>query len=87
MQDWNIKNQSRKVNESKSRYSACHMYFSTRDMAKIGQLMLNKGKWNDKQLISEKWIDRITTTVTPVEVVNSKNKDSKYNFPMAICGG
>ncbi len=83
MQDWNIKNQSRKVNESKSRYSAYHMYFSARDMAKIGQLMLNKGKWNGKQLISEKWIDKITTTVTPVEIVNKRygaNKDSKVQF-------
>ena len=83
LQDWNIKNQSRKVNESKSRYSAYHMYFSTRDMAKIGQLMLNKGRWNGKQLISEDWINKITSTVTPVEVVNKRygrKKDSKIQF-------
>lgn len=78
MQDWNIKNQKRKVNEGKSRYSAYHMYFSTRDMAKIGQLMLNKGRWNGKQLISEKWIKKITTTVTPVNVVNKRyNRNEK----------
>ena len=27
-----------------------------RDMAKLGQLFLNKGLWKDKQIISEKWI-------------------------------
>jgi len=83
LQDWNIKNQKRKVKESKSRYSAYHMYFSTRDMAKIGQLMLNKGKWNNKQLISKSWIEKITSTVTPVTTVNQrygKNDESDIQF-------
>ena len=31
------------------------------DMAKIGQLFLNKGKWNDKQIVSEKWVRESTT--------------------------
>ena len=31
------------------------------DMAKIGQLFLNKGKWNSKQIVSEKWISTSTT--------------------------
>lgn len=30
---------------------------SVMDMAKIGQLYLNMGKWNDKQIISSKWIE------------------------------
>lgn len=41
-------------------------------MAKIGQLMLNKGKWNGKQIISKNWIKKITTTVTPTEVINKR---------------
>jgi CubicO group peptidase (beta-lactamase class C family) len=31
-------------------------------MAKIGQLVLNKGRWNGEQLISEEWINQSTTT-------------------------
>lgn len=31
------------------------------DMAKIGQLMLQQGKWNGKQLISEKWMTMMTS--------------------------
>lgn len=69
-QDWNIENQSRTVNEKKSRYSAYHMHLSTRDMAKIGQLMLQEGKWNGKQLISKQWIKKITSTVTPKDTMN-----------------
>jgi CubicO group peptidase (beta-lactamase class C family) len=33
----------------------------TEDMAKFGQLYLQKGKWNDRQLLPEKWIDEATT--------------------------
>lgn len=29
---------------------------------KIGQLMLNKGKWNEKQIVSENWIKESTTS-------------------------
>lgn len=32
-----------------------------RDMAKIGQLMLQNGLWNGKQIIPEDWIERSTT--------------------------
>lgn len=31
-----------------------------RDLCKIGQLYLNKGKWNEKQIVSEKWINETT---------------------------
>ena len=39
---------------------------TARDMAKIGQLVLNNGKWNGKQLISEKWIEESTTRKTTI---------------------
>ncbi|MDR0797032.1 MAG: serine hydrolase [Tannerella sp.] len=34
----------------------------TEDMAKLGQLFLQKGKWNDKQLLPESWIAEATTS-------------------------
>jgi len=36
------------------------------DMAKFGQLYLNKGRWQGRQIISEKWIDESTGTHTKV---------------------
>lgn len=36
----------------------------TRDMAKFGQLYLNKGKWKDKQIIPIEWIKQSTTEQT-----------------------
>lgn len=83
-QDWNIKNQKRKVNKKKSRYSAYHIYISTRDMAKIGQLMLNQGEWNGQQLVSKEWIKKITTSITPVEVINERvGKTSDSSLQMS----
>jgi len=37
---------------------------SARDLAKFGQLYLNRGKWNGTQIIPEEWIDRITDDYT-----------------------
>ena len=72
-QDWNIENQKRKINPEKSRYSAYHMHLSTRDMAKIGQLMLQRGKWNDQQLIPGDWLDIVTSTITPTDTINQRD--------------
>lgn len=36
----------------------------TRDMAKFGQLYLNKGKWKHKQIIPSEWIEQSTTEQT-----------------------
>ncbi len=32
------------------------LYLKTEDLAKMGQLFLQKGKWNDRQVLSEEWI-------------------------------
>src|SRR5882724_9810776 len=37
----------------------------TEDIAKFGQLYLQKGKWNGRQLISEKWIEEATSKQVP----------------------
>jgi CubicO group peptidase (beta-lactamase class C family) len=37
----------------------------TEDIAKFGQLYLQKGKWNGKQLIPEKWIELATSKQVP----------------------
>ena len=82
-QDWNIKKQKKQYKKSKSRYPAYHMYISVRDMAKIGQLMLNKGEWNGKQLVSRDWIEKITKTVTPTKTVNERygrDESSPFQF-------
>ncbi|MBV5315975.1 MAG: ChbG/HpnK family deacetylase [Prolixibacteraceae bacterium] len=36
------------------------LYIKTEDMAKMGQFMLQKGKWNGKQLLPTAWFDEAT---------------------------
>ena len=74
-EDWKLKRQRKSGNTSKSLFKAYHMYLSTRDMAKIGQLMLNKGKWEGKQLIAEEWVNRMVAPVTPHEVLKERYGD------------
>jgi len=38
----------------------CCVNARARDFAKIGRLYLNKGKWNGKQIVSEKWVEEST---------------------------
>ena len=37
----------------------------TEDIAKFGQLYLQKGKWNGKQLIPQKWVEQATSKQVP----------------------
>jgi len=43
-----------------SRHSKAGFRMSARDLAKFGQLYLNKGKWNGRQIIPAAWVERIT---------------------------
>lgn len=64
MQDWDKSLQRKSDNYEISKFPAYHMWFSTRDMARIGLLMLRKGKWNEKQVIPKKWVNEIITQRT-----------------------
>lgn len=37
------------------------LWISTSDHARVGQLVLNKGSWNGRRVLSEKWIESIKT--------------------------
>ncbi|MDA7977954.1 MAG: beta-lactamase family protein [Pirellulales bacterium] len=53
-----------------SMHPAYHMHYSTRDMARIGYLMLRGGVWDGKRILSEDWIKKSTSAITPVEKMN-----------------
>ncbi len=48
----------------------------TEDIAKLGQLYLQKGKWNGKQLIPEKWVEQATSK----QVSNDQESHSKIGI-------
>jgi len=69
-QDWDRSAQHKSGNLSISNNPAYHIWLSTRDMARIGHLMLNKGMWNGKQIIPKDWANKIVSLVTPVGDMN-----------------
>ena len=42
------------------------MFINARDMARFGLLTLRRGRWKDKQILSEEWV-RLATTPTPAQ--------------------
>ena len=52
------------------------LYLCTEDIAKFGQLYLQKGKWNGKQLVPEKWVEEATRKQVP----NDKAPHSKLGI-------
>jgi CubicO group peptidase (beta-lactamase class C family) len=70
MQDWKRDIQRKSGDSTLSRHLAYHMVISTRDMARIGYLMLREGRWNDRQVVPRDWVHRSTHLVTPASQVN-----------------
>jgi len=67
---------------------ASHLRIRTEDIAKLGQLYLQKGKWNDRQILSKEWADLATTK----KIGTGKNDGSwaygyGYQFWMNPPGG
>lgn len=75
-QDFSLNAQRKGGDLTKSLYPAYHFYLSTRDMARIGYVMLRKGKWKERQIISEEWVNRITTAYTPVNQMNPPHRQT-----------
>jgi CubicO group peptidase (beta-lactamase class C family) len=58
--------------EHRSLFLIYDLYLSARDLARLGQLMLQRGTWNGQQLIPSDWIARITTVVTPRSALDTE---------------
>ena len=52
----------------------CCINARARDYAKIGRLYLNKGKWNDKQIVSENWVAQST------KIDTTNNSSLRYQY-------
>jgi CubicO group peptidase (beta-lactamase class C family) len=77
-QDWDRSAQAKAGNLTVSRYPAYPIWFSTRDMARIGLVMLHEGDWNGREIISRDWARRITSVVTPLEEMNPVERRDGY---------
>ncbi|UZR98431.1 serine hydrolase domain-containing protein [Chondrinema litorale] len=50
------------------------MLLTSRDLLKFGQLFLDKGKWKDQQIISEKWVEESFQKHMQLQDVKDKNE-------------
>jgi CubicO group peptidase (beta-lactamase class C family) len=48
-------------------HTASGLRLFPRDMLKIGQLVLARGTWNGRQVVSSDWVKRVTTPVAAIE--------------------
>jgi CubicO group peptidase (beta-lactamase class C family) len=60
MEDFHRAAQKKSGDASASRYLAYHFTLSTRDLARLGLLMLYQGNWGGRQLIPVEWVREIT---------------------------
>ncbi len=58
-----------------SKFLAYHTFLSGRDMARLGLLMVNGGRWNGQQIIPEAWVKESTTAH-----VKQANKENGYGY-------
>jgi CubicO group peptidase (beta-lactamase class C family) len=70
MQDFDRERQQKSGDLMRSQYPAYHMVLSTRDMARLGLLMLRQGQWRDRQIIPAEWVRRSTSVRTPLTELN-----------------
>ena len=77
-QDWDRSAQRKSGNLTISVNPAYHMHLSTRDMARVGLLMLHEGNWNGKQIIPAGWAKEIVRPVTPLQEMNPVRRRDGY---------
>ncbi|MEZ4423537.1 MAG: serine hydrolase [Gemmatimonadota bacterium] len=78
MEDWDRTAQRKGGDLSVSVNPAYHFWLSTRDMARVGHLMLNEGRWEDRQLIPRAWAREIVRPVTPLAEMNPVRRRDGY---------
>ena len=64
MQDYRIIDGEYYYELEYSNHPAYHLKMSARDLARYGQLFLQQGLWNDKQIFSKTWVDGSTYPVS-----------------------
>jgi CubicO group peptidase (beta-lactamase class C family) len=60
------------------------LYVKTEDMAKLGQLLLQRGKWNDQQVLPEAWVEEATTRKI-LQDPNVKPEESNSDWNQGYC--
>ena len=60
------------------------IYLKTEELAKIGQCMMNKGQWQGKQVIPEKWVAKMQENLVDNTPTNEKYHDQCCGYGLCI---
>jgi CubicO group peptidase (beta-lactamase class C family) len=86
LKDWRADLQQKRNDTGNSAYPAHHFGLSTRDMATLGQLMLDRGRANGRQIIPRAWVRETTALLTPAAEV-ARTSPFIAALATVICGG
>ena len=68
-------------NLSHSNFPAYHFFLSTRDLARLGLLMLHEGDWDGNQVVPANWVAESVSLVTPNEQMNPEStRESGFGY-------
>ncbi|WP_245805823.1 serine hydrolase domain-containing protein [Bacillus alkalicellulosilyticus] len=84
MEDFSLTDTSYRNVENKSIHPAYLFRMSARDMARFGQLFLQNGSWNGKQIIPQQWIKESTSV--QIRVPENQTYDYGYMWWVATDG-
>ena len=72
----NIKDYKWKIDTLGNSFGLGYLYMKTRDLAKVGMMLCNNGMYNKKQIVSEDWIN----TVSSVHQPGGTPHEEKYGY-------
>ena len=64
--------------------TAWGLHTTVRDFAKFGYLYLKRGRWEDRQIVSEQWVERSTKTDPSVKMWNAYGYLWHVNLPVRL---
>jgi CubicO group peptidase (beta-lactamase class C family) len=66
-------------------YGGWGLNLTTMDLAKFGQMYLQKGSWNGKQLLSQQWIEEAARPHIATQGENGIDKQQGYGYQFYMC--
>jgi len=81
MEDFKRDAQQKDGDLTRSIHPAYHIWLSTRDMARLGHLMLREGEWNGRPVVSREWIRKITSPITRSSQMNPEGlRNGRFGY-------
>ncbi len=83
LQDFDLARHRLRGDARRSKHPAYPFYLSTRDMARVGYLMLEHGNWRGRQIVPADWVTTITTPVSraaDMQPRHTRHHQSDYDY-------